>query len=165
MYKLVLFLASAVVIMALHAIQIDREASVHVLFRAKDAVNRAAHAAALQLDPFLLSEGVYAIDPLEAERMARFYLQENLKLDAGLQPLPGSFLQSEAEWLVFDVVNGDRSFPYTYEHETYDFEAVLYRPGVVLMVRIEYPRTYAFLPPISWVVKSVAEITALPAAP
>ena len=160
MYKLILFLLAAVLIMTLQAIQLDTEAAVHTLFRAKQAVNRAAHAGAQQLNTERLAAGAYAIDPAEAERQARLYLQGNLGLDADLAPLPGAFLQSRVEWLVFDVVNEDRTFPYAYANDAYDFEAVLNRPGVVLMIRLEYPRTYAILPPISWVIKGVAELTA-----
>jgi hypothetical protein len=159
MYKLVLFLLAAVAVMTLQALQLDREAAVHTLFHTKQALNRAAHAGAQQLDPVRLAEGVYAIDAAAAERRARAYLQANLNLDASLQPLPGAYLESPVEWLVFEVINDDRSFPYLYEHDAYGFRAVLNRPGVVMMVRIEYPRTYAVFPPISWVVKSAAELT------
>jgi hypothetical protein len=145
--------------MTLQALQLDREKAVHTLFYAKQALNRAAHAGAQQLDPARLAAGEYAIDAAAAERKARAYLQANLQLDAALRPLPGAYLDAPVEWLVFDVVSSDRSFPYLYEHETYDFRVVLNRPGVVMMVRVEYPRTYAVFPPIAWVVKGVAELT------
>lgn len=159
MYKLVLFALVTVIIMTVHALQLDREMAVHTLFRAKDAVNRAAHAAALQLDDEKVSWGVQDIDPLKAEQWARQYLQVNLGLDESLHPLTGSWLQEQVEWLVFDVIQADESFPYHYVNSTYGFEATLHKPGVVLMVRIHYPRSYQVLSPISWVVKGVAELT------
>lgn len=159
MYKLILFMLAVVVVMSLQAVQLDREMAVHTLFRAKHAVNRAAHAGAQQIDKSKLALGVHAIREDEAEAAARRYLQANLMLDEQLVPLRDAFLTSEIEWLVFDVVDEGQSFPYYYENEDYGFTTVLYRPGVVMMVRVEYPRSFSLLSPISWVVKGVAELT------
>lgn len=159
MYKLILFLLAVVVVMSLQAVQMDREMAVHTLFRAKHAVNRAAHAGAQQIDKSKLALGIYAIREEEAEAEARRYLQANLMLDEELVPVSAAFLDSEVEWLVFDIVDEGQAFPYQYENEDYGFNATLYRPGVVLMVRVEYPCSFALLSPISWVVKGVAELT------
>lgn len=159
MYKLVLFALFSVVIMTLQAIQLDRELAVHSLLRVKDAINRSAHAAAQQLDEEQLIWGIHTIDADKAEREARSYLQANLGLDTSLTPLPTSWLQEQVEWLVFDIIQADETFPYHYVNATYDYEATLYRPGVVLIVRVHYPRSYRVMPPISWVVKGVAELT------
>lgn len=159
MYKLVLFMMIGVFIMSMHAVQIDREMAAHTLFRAKYALDRAAKAAVGQLDLYKLGHGVNSIDEAEAYRTALMYLQNNLQLDSSNEPLPDAFLRSRVEVLEFEVVNDDRHFPYHYSNPGYSFDATLRRPGVVIVIRVEYPRTFRLLDPIVWEIKGVAELT------
>ena len=57
MYKLVLVMLMMVIWMFMHALQTDEEMAITALFQGKHAVNRAAHAAAQQVDRAALSEG------------------------------------------------------------------------------------------------------------
>lgn len=159
MYKLI---ASMLVIgfaLLLQALQADEEVALHALFQGKHAVNRAAHAAAQQIDPNRLKEGIVAIDPAAAEASAFLYLQRNLRLDAANEPLPGTFWRTRAEVLAMEIVNEDRTFPYTYVNADYDYAVTLRKPGVVLIVRLVYPRIYTVLGPIIWEIKGTAELT------
>ncbi|XEC94133.1 hypothetical protein AB6A23_22895 [Paenibacillus tarimensis] len=158
MYKLLLVTMLFVVLMLLQALQLDEEMAIQTLFQGKYAVNRAAHAAAQQVDADALSLGALRIDEAEAAAEASRYLSYNLRLDERGEPLPESLLRERAEVLVFDVINGDRAFPYLYRSEEYNMEATLQGPGVVMIVRLYYPRAFTVLAPIQWDIKGVAEL-------
>ncbi|TYP68640.1 hypothetical protein [Paenibacillus methanolicus] len=158
MYKLLWILLMLASWMYAHALQVDEESSMKALYHGKHAVNRAAHAAAQQVDAEALAAGRLRIDPDAALREAAFYLQANLELDEEGNPLPDSYWREKVEVLVFRVINDDVAFPYTYRNAAYDYEVTLDRPGVVLMIKLKYPRVFAAMPPVGWVVKGTAEL-------
>jgi hypothetical protein len=158
MHKLLLLTLMAAVWMMLLALQIDGEMAIRTLFEAKRAVNRAAHAAAQQLDNDALASGVARIDEAAAASAALQYLQANLRLDPSLAPLPGSMLRDPVEIAVLRVVNADEIFPYTYRNEAYNYEVTLRRPGVILIARVRYPRGFNVMGPVEWYVKGSAEL-------
>jgi len=157
MYKLLLLTLLSVVWMMMHTLQIDEELAIRTLFASKQAVNRAAHAAAQQLDSDALADGIVRIDEPVAESAALSYLRANLLLDENGAPLPGSKLRDPVDVLELAVVNSEASFPYVYRSNVYDYEVTLERPGVVLIVGIRYPRSFTMLEPIEWQVKGAAE--------
>jgi hypothetical protein len=158
MHKLLFGVLMAVIWWMLHALQWDEERAMGLLFEVKRAVNRAAHAAAQQADRDKLEMGIPSIDPGLARAAADMYLRANLRLDRDLLPLPHSPLRHPPAVLVFDVINEDHEFPYTYYNPEYDYRVVLERPGVVMVVRAEYPRLFAVLEPVVWYVKGAAEL-------
>ncbi|MEX1031246.1 MAG: hypothetical protein WDZ91_14555 [Paenibacillaceae bacterium] len=158
MYKLVLYLLLLVFFMTMFALQMDEEISMNTLFRVKHGLNRATHAAAQQLDEQKLAQGMMSIDSQVAEEKAYEYLQSNLQLDLNNMPLQGSFLESPVEVLVLDIINENRVFPYHYMNVDYDYEVTLERPGVVMIIRVEYPRIYHVIGPITWIIKGTAEL-------
>ncbi|TMV49330.1 hypothetical protein FE783_12495 [Paenibacillus mesophilus] len=158
MYKLIAFMLLIGFIMLLQALQADEEVALQALFQGKHAINRAAHAAAQQIDKQKLKEGTVSIDPVAAAAAARLYLQRNLRLDAANEPLPGTFWRTRAEVLELEVINEDRTFPYTYLNSDYQYSVTLHKPGVVMIVRLVYPRTYTVLGPITWEIKGTAEL-------
>jgi len=157
MYKLLLLTLMAVVWMMLQTLQIDEELAIRTLFASKQAVNRAAHAAAQQLNADALADGIVRIDEPAAEEAALSYLRANLLLDESGMPLPGSKLRDPVDILELAVVNSEASFPYVYRSDAYDYEVTLRRPGVVLIAGIRYPRSFTLLEPIEWQVKGAAE--------
>lgn len=158
MYKLLVFMLLIGFIMLLHGLQADEEVALQALFQGKHAVNRAAHAAAQQIDPDKLKEGIVSIDNDSAQEAALLYLRRNLRLDAVNEPLPGTFWRTRAEVLRLVVVNEDHTFPYTYTDVDYDYVVTLAKPGVVMIVRLVYPRTYNVLGPLEWEIKGAAEL-------
>ncbi|MEI7026964.1 hypothetical protein [Paenibacillus sp. y28] len=160
MYKLLLFTLLAGVVMLMQALQTDEELAMHTLFQGKHAVNRAAHAAAQQLDSEELARGRFRIDPMLAGDAAGRYLQANLLLDDSYQPVADSFLKSRVDVLAFEIINSGESFPYTYTNSAYGYEVTLQRPGVVMIIRMEYPRMFGILGPVVWDVKGTGELTA-----
>lgn len=158
MHKLLLLTLMAAVWMMLLALQLDREAAIRTLFETKRAVNRAAHAAAQQLDKDALASGVIRIDEAAAEAAALAYLQANMRLDSSLSPLPKSMLRDPVRIAVLRVVNEDAVFPYTYRNEAYQYEVTLRRPGVILIVWVRYPGMFNVLGPVEWYVKGTAEL-------
>ncbi|UVI31317.1 hypothetical protein [Paenibacillus spongiae] len=160
MYKLVLTVLMMVVWMLMHALQTDEEMAMAALFQGKHAVNRAAHAAAQQLEKEAVADGRLHIDEIAASNAAALYLQANLLLDETGQPLPGTYWRDRAEVAVFEVINDDRTFPYTYRNDRYDYEVTLYRPGVIMILKLTYPRIFTVLEPIEWQIKGAAELVA-----
>ncbi|NOV04723.1 hypothetical protein [Paenibacillus planticolens] len=158
MYKLLLTVLMSVLIMSMYALQTDQEVAMHTLFYGKHALNRAVHAAAQQSDQAKLAEGIHAIDETKARDAAQQYLQANLRLDAANEPLPGTFLQKGIIVELFKIVNHGEVFPYTYTNSVYGYSVTLNRPGVIMFIRMEYPRTYTVLQPIAWTVKCSAEM-------
>ncbi|WP_042170494.1 hypothetical protein [Paenibacillus gorillae] len=158
MYKLLLLTLMVTVWMTLHLQQTDEEAAMKLLYQGKRAVNRAAHAAALQLDRQALSEGIIRIDEAAARAAASSYLAANLQLSAhDWKPLPNSPLRDPIKILVFQIIDEGVSFPYVYRNDDYDYEATLRSPGVILIIRMEHPRIFTATPPIGWEIKGVAE--------
>ncbi|TFE25758.1 hypothetical protein [Cohnella luojiensis] len=158
MAKLVFSVLMIVVWWMLHALQMDEEVAMGTVHEAKRAVDRAAHAAAQQLDRDKLEMGVLSIQTDLAEDATLAYLRENLSLDASLSPLPGSFLRDTVEVRAFEIVNEDAVFPYTYSNSLYDYEVTLDRPGVVLVVHVVYPRLFGVLAPVEWDLEGSAEL-------
>lgn len=158
MYKLLLLTLMSAVWVLMHALQADEEAALRLLFAAKHGVNRAAHAATQQLDEGALSQGILRLDAARASNAGLAYLQANLRLDAAGMPLADSVLRDRVEVLVFRVVNDGESFPYIYRNAAYNYEVTLRRPGVVMIVRVKYPRAFNVLPPIEWEIKGAAEL-------
>jgi hypothetical protein len=161
MHKLLLLTLMAGVWMMLLALQIDEETAIRTLFEAKRAVNRAAHAAAQQLDQDALAAGAMRIDEAAAASAALQYLRANMRLDPSLAPLPNSMLRDPVEITVLRVINADAVFPYTYRNETYNYEVTLKRPGVILIARVRYPRAFDMMGPVEWYVKGAAELVPL----
>lgn len=158
MYKLLLLPIVLASHMWLIALQMDEMMAMQVMFKAKYSLNYAVHAAAQQLDPGLLAQGVHSISVEAAQEMAELYLQENMMLDSQFQPLPTSYLRSRVETTVFKVINDDQLFPYTYIHTPTGFQTTLERPGVIMILKVEYPRTFNVLGPITWDIKGSAEL-------
>ncbi|MHA6480507.1 hypothetical protein ACX1C1_01000 [Paenibacillus sp. strain BS8-2] len=158
MYKLVLIVMMMTIWMAVHLMGIEEELAMKTLSQGKKAVNRAAHAAAQQLDKQALGDGKLRIDQTAAEAAATMYLGSNLLLDAAGNPLAGSLLREPVEVLVFEIINDDEQFPFIYRNEEHDFEAVLRRPGVVLIIKVVYPRAFRVLEPIEWEIRGAAEL-------
>lgn len=158
MNKLLLYALLAVFFMSLLALQADEELAMNSFFNIKHAVNRSTHAAAQAIDEEKLADGVADLDEAQARLTALQYLRENLRLDESLNPLPGSFLQGPVRIIALDVIGAGESFPYVYERPAYEYSVTLQRPGVVLLIQLEYPRMYRMLDPVVWVVKSCSEL-------
>lgn len=158
MAKLVFSVLMIVVWWMLHALQIDEELAMGKVHEAKRAVDRASHAAAQQLDRDKLELGILSIEAELAEQATLAYLRENLSLDGELNPVPGSFLRDPVRMLVFEVVNEDKVYPYTYRNSLYDYEVTLDRPGIILIIHVEYPRLFGVLAPVEWKLKGTAEL-------
>ncbi len=158
MAKLVFSVLMIVLWWMLHVLQVDEEIAMGTVHEAKRAVDRAAHASAQQLDRDKLEMGVLSIDAALAEESTLSYLRANLSLDDGLNPIPGSFLRDAVEVRAFEIINEEAEFPFNYRNDYYDYEVTLYRPGVVLIVHVKYPRLFGVLAPVEWDLKGTAEL-------
>lgn len=160
MYKLLLIMLLLGVWVLAQAEQVQQEMAIQTFFVGKQAVNRSVHAAAQQIDEASLADGSLYIDERAALAVARRYLQEHLQLGDGFEPLPGSRLEERVELTVFEVINGNRQFPYTYRHAETGYEVTLQRPGVVMIIQLAFPPVLAQSEPIVWQIKGTAELVA-----
>ncbi|MBB6672649.1 hypothetical protein [Cohnella nanjingensis] len=158
MHKLLFGVLMIVVWWMLHGVQMDEELAMGTLHEGKRAIDRAAHAAAQQVDRDKLEWGVLSISSAAARTTAMDYLQANLRLGTDLEPQPGSWLREGLEVRVFQVINEDVTFPYTYRNPEYGYEVTLDRPGVVLIAHMKYPRIFGILAPVEWDLKGTAEL-------
>ncbi|WP_217595378.1 hypothetical protein [Cohnella sp. GbtcB17] len=158
MHKLFFSFLMIVVWWLLHAVQLEEETALGTLHEGKRAVDRAAHAAAQQMDELKLEAGTVSIDPARAEAAARAYLAANLRTAADLSPIEGAWLEKAPEIVEFAVINEQHAFPYTYINTVYDYEVTLRKPGVVMIVRLECPRVFGLIDPIEWDLKGAAEL-------
>jgi hypothetical protein len=158
MAKLVFSVLMIVVWWLMHALQMDEEIAMGTVHEAKRAVDRATHAAAQQLDRSKLELGVLSIDEAFARAAATDYLRDNLSLDSSLLPTDDAFLRDEVEVKVWEVLNDNLTFPFTYRNALYHYEVTLERPGVVMIVHVKYPRLFGVLAPVEWDLKGTAQL-------
>lgn len=158
MAKLLFGVLMSVVWWMLHALQLDEEMAIGTLSSLKQAVNRASHAAAQQIDLDKLELGIVSIDGRRAEQAAILYLADNLGLNEQLTPSPGSLLRDPVEVRVFEVLDESLTYPYTYRNDLYDYEVTFARPGVVLIIHVVYPLLFGVLDQIEWDVRGSAEL-------
>lgn len=158
MYKLLLMMLMSVLFMSLYALQTDEELAMNTVFQGKHGLNNAVHAAAQQSDLVKLAQGIHSIDETKARATAMAYLQTNLRLNEDNEPLVDTFLRNAVVVDLFKVVNEGEIFPYTYRDDARDYTVTLERPGIIMFIRLVFPRTYAVLQPITWTVKSAAEM-------
>ncbi|WNR45219.1 hypothetical protein [Paenibacillus roseipurpureus] len=148
----------SVLFMSLYALQTDEEVAMHTVFQGKHGLNNAVHAAAQQIDAAKLARGIHAIDEPKAREAAMQYLQANLRLNGNNEPLSNTFLRDTVEVVLFKVVNEGETFPFTYRDDSLDYTVTLERPGVIMFIRLVFPRTYAVLQQVTWTIKASAEM-------
>lgn len=130
--------------------QLDHELSMKAYYKGKQAVNRGAHAGALQLEEQQLSEGIFAIDPEMAYQMATEYLYANLRLDQNGNPTSRSYLRERVEILHFEVLDASLTYPFEYSLSEYGYSTTFDRPAVVIVIRMKYPRIFSSNNPVEW---------------
>ena len=86
------------------------------------------------------------------------YLQANLRLNADNDPLPDTFLRAGLWWNYLRLLMIMRYFLIRMWMTGSDYSVTLDRPGVIMFIRLEFPRTYTVLQPITWTIKSSAEM-------
>lgn len=134
--------------------------------RVKLILDRAVHAASLDLDGGKLKDGVVELDRVRAPITFSRYLQSGLSLDDGYNPLSASFLSSpmEIERLEF-VASGP--FPRVYEYTgtllspsgpfSQTIREVLEGPSVFAVLRLTH-RGIGTSPDTSYFVAAVEEV-------
>jgi len=161
MYKLLIFPLMLVVWLSLYASGIDQELSMKSYYKGKQAVNRGAHAAALQLDKIALAEGIFQLDPIKARAEAEKMIYRNLSLDETGKPTSQSFIRTPVQIVHFEVLDASLSYPFHYELDSYDFQTTFYRPAVVIVMKLTYPRIFSINNPVEWNIIGSAQLVPL----
>lgn len=119
-------------------------------YQGKQAVNRAAHAGALQVDKEKLAEGIFAINAHLAKEQAIQYLQRNLGFDITGAPSQDRTLVEELHIVHFEVLDETNQYPLQYELPEYSYRTTLYRPAVVIVVNMKAKRIFSSHNPVEW---------------
>lgn len=128
----ILTLFFTLVVLALAALVLDIGYLFAVKINARHALNLALKAAAAQVDMAALSDAEsprVVILAQEAGEAFHSCLRENLRLDDGDNPLPGSIADGPVRVEYFRVVN---EVPFTYRYG--DFSETIVRPSVTAVI-------------------------------
>lgn len=158
MYKLLWLLLIILSGTILQAQQFDEEVSLSALFQLKHAVNRATHAAALQVDAQQLSQGILAIDEVKAKTTFYRYLYANLHLDERGVPQSNTFWKNGVERIQIVIINANQHFPYVFYDAARSYRVTLNEPGVIAFVDVTYPAMFNLLEPIHWQMNGAAAL-------
>lgn len=161
MYKLLIIPLMLIVWLSLYAGAIDQELAMKSYYKGKHAVNRGAHAAALQLDSLALAEGIFQLDPIQARAEAERMIYLNLLLDEAGNPTAQSFIRKPVQIVHFDVLDASLSYPYHYKLDSYDFQTTFERPAVIVVIKISYPRIFSINNPVEWNIIGSAQLVPL----
>jgi hypothetical protein len=161
MDHLIIFLILVVVLMMFFAFHIDHGLSIHTFFTYKGHLNRAVHAASLQIDKNAFANGIIQIDPIKAREAFDQYIKTNMNLDDNLNPIKGP-INGNVEVLEFIIYNGP--FPsdgsgVEYTIPEYNFKTTLYRPGVIAIVKVDYKELFNVLKDVKWNLNASHELT------
>lgn len=130
-------------------------------YKAKQAVNRGAHAAALQLDTAALADGFMQIDPVAARAYAQQYIDRNLMRNEQGRLADRSRLQGQAAIVYFEVLDSSLTYPYRYELSSYGFSTVFDRPAVVIVLHFTYQHVFSINNPVEWNIVGSAQLVPL----
>lgn len=114
--------------------------------RLKNAINRGAHDASLQIDPLRWAEGFIEFVPDRALQVFKETTAANIGLNPGtMAPLPHTMLTHPIEVLFEDYIDDKDpvTYPYIYRNATYGIEQTIYGPAVVYVVRVLTPQISA----------------------
>lgn len=116
--------------------------------RLKNAVNYAAHDASLQVDRTELARGRIVFDKDTAEEAFKKTLQENLFLDAELNPKPNTLFKEKLSVIHTDYIDNSTitDYPYFYEETNYGIHHWIYGPAVVFAIEVPRPRVFEVNP-------------------
>jgi hypothetical protein len=161
MYKLLLIPLMLLLWLTLYGSGMDQELAMKSYYKVKQAVNRGAHAAALQLDTVALANGVFQLDDEAARIRAEQYIYRNLLLDEFGMPTVDSFIRTPVEIVYFEILDASLEYPYRYELSQYRFSTVFNSPAVIIVLHFSYPRIFSNNNPVEWDIVGSAQLIPL----
>lgn len=147
MYKFIIYPLLILVILFANLDQLSNHASLLHYYKYKYAINRATHAAAMQMDSRALAEGYIVINEEEALAVALEILNKNVA-------------EHSYSLKYFEVVqlSSFSTIPYYYSNKQWDIELILYRPAVVMVIETEYAHIISSKQPYSWTIFGTSEV-------
>jgi hypothetical protein len=128
---------------------------IQALQRATYALERASHAASIQVTPESVSDGYPVFDQARAHAVFWQTLASNMQLDQGtvvdantMDPLPGTMFKDpvtlEVEQFIDYTVTP--SFPYYYVNPAFGIDVVLNGPSIVYVLDVPIPQIWTHQP-------------------
>lgn len=131
--------------------QIEGNTQNIALERAKNAVNRAAHGASLQIDDLALSNGQLIFDKTQALIAFTDILSKNMQLDSSLKALPDTLFQGQVQVVYEDYVDDSNVVArygsgfdaggklYQYNSADFNLQQIINGPSVIYVIKVQKP--------------------------
>lgn len=146
MYKFIIYPLLIVILLYANLDQLHNHASLLQYYKYKYAINRATHAATLQIDRLALAEGLVLIDEEQANIVAHDILSKNL-------------VGQDYRVVMFEVVQVDsNAAPYHYINRQWDIESYFYEPAVIMVVETTYQHLIPNTNNYNWKIFGTSEV-------
>lgn len=146
MYKFIVYLFLIVALLFAYFDQLSNHASFIHYYKYKYAINRATHAAAMQLDDYALAEGRVIID-------------QNKAYDVAIKLLNMNIEQPNYSIRLFDVIQlGPNESPFHYKNANWGIDVIVYNPAVVMVVETSYNHFISSKSPYKWEIYGTSEV-------
>lgn len=137
MNRTLLIIALSFIFILMEFYNVDRLSNTTIHDRTKYSLNRAAHDAALQIDPALRADGYVVFLRDEALQTFKNTLAMNMNLKPDLAPNPSALVQEPVEVIFEDYIDDQSgvTFPYNYVNTQYGIYKTIDGPAVIYEIR------------------------------
>jgi hypothetical protein len=150
--KYILFTCFVVVMCAMLWVwQIEGNAQNVAFERSKNAANRAAHDASLQIVKTSLADGLFVFDQIKATKVFKETLSKNMQLNANLEALPDTLFRGSVEIVHQDFVDDTNVLTrfgtpfdgsgklYQFSNAQINLQQMIYGPSVIFIIKVRKP--------------------------
>ncbi|MGG3471558.1 hypothetical protein ABES02_29340 [Neobacillus pocheonensis] len=148
MNRTLLLLALGLLLIFMQFYNVDRFSNTTIHDRSKYSLHRAAHDAALQVNPALKVNGQIVFVRDKALQAFKDTFAKNMSLKPDLSPKPNTLLKNPVE-IIFEDYIDDQSgvtFPYNYVNSQYGINKTIKGPAVIYEIRTKAVKhsTYSY---------------------
>ncbi|MDF2646843.1 MAG: hypothetical protein K0Q73_2648 [Paenibacillus sp.] len=148
MNRTLLLIALTFIFIFMEFYNADRLSNTTIHDRTKYSLNRAAHDAALQVDPVLRADGHIVFLRTKARQTFNDTLARNMNLKPDLSPKANALLQNPVEVIFEDYIDDQSgvTFPYNYVNTQYGIYKTIDGPAVIYEIRTKAVKysTYSY---------------------
>jgi hypothetical protein len=163
MNRSLLIMALSLIFIIMEFYNADRLSDTSIHDRSKNSLNRAAHDAALQIDPVYKVDGQIVFLRDKALQVFTDTLTRNLDLKPNLSPKANTVLRDPVEIIFEDYVDdlSGVTFPYNYVNTQYGIYKTIDGPAVIYEIRTKAPKlsTYSYA---GYIYKNVIQVYPYP---
>lgn len=148
MYKFIVYLLLLIILFYAYMDQLSNHMAYTHYYKMKYALNRATHAAAMQIDEAALGNGTIMID-------------ETAAFEAAQQLLALNSHNQSYQIMYFKVINNvSTTTPYNYINREWNIDVTLSKPAVVMVIEASLPHIISTKQPYIWKINGTSEVVA-----